>query len=102
MDGPAGDGHGALVAHHDRGPLIGEPPLGKRTVEGIHELGDRWAIKLTGSRFVTPGEVEGAGLRPDITIPTAPDQKMAPLRDLNVDADPPLRAAVDLLEAKAG
>ncbi|MCA9691067.1 MAG: S41 family peptidase [Myxococcales bacterium] len=92
----------AALAHHDRGPLIGEPPLGKRTVEGIHELGDRWAIKLTGSRFVTPGEVEGAGLRPDITIPTAPDQKMAPLRDLNVDADPPLRAAVDLLEAKAG
>ncbi|MCB9755823.1 MAG: S41 family peptidase [Myxococcales bacterium] len=89
---------GAL-AHHGRGPLIGEPPLGKRTVESVHELKNGWAVKLTSSRFETPDGEQG--VRPAITIPSPEEAlKYKRLEELSVESDPPLRAAYDLLATR--
>lgn len=88
------------LREHDRGLLVGEPTLGKHTVESIHELSGGWAVKLSVGRFVTAsgaGE-QGVGVRPDITIPAAPDvHKTVRLEELDVAGDPPLATALGLL-----
>ncbi len=94
---------GAL-AYHERGPLIGEPPLGKRTVESVHDLKNGWALKLTMSRFFPPGvdptDTNGPSVKPGITIPSPEGKKYTRLAELSLDEDPPLRVASDMLSAR--
>ena len=89
------------LREHDRGPLVGEPTLGKHTVESIHELSSGWAAKLSVSRFATASgeQRQGVGVRPDIQIPMGPDgkAKLSSIRDLDPAADPVLATALGLL-----
>ena len=87
------------LREHGRATLLGEQTLGKHTVEAIHELSDGWALKLSVSRFESAsGEsAQGVGVTPDIHIASPEDFKPAPLRELDLDADPVLAAGVHLL-----
>jgi carboxyl-terminal processing protease len=91
------------LREHDRAVLVGEPTLGKHTIEAIHELPEGWAVKLSVSRFVTAsGQTEqGVGVAPDIGIPTPPDAEpggtMVPIDQLDPAGDAVLGAAIELL-----
>lgn len=89
------------IAEHDRGLLVGEPTLGKHTIESIHELSEGWAVKLSVSRFATAsGQAEqGTGVAPDIAIPGSPAaaKSFAPLAQVDPAADPPMATALGLL-----
>jgi len=84
---------------HDGSVLVGQPTLGKRTIEAIHELPEGWAVKLSVSRFATAsGErPQGAGVVPDIRIPTDDDGKIVPIGQLDPTTDAALAAAIELL-----
>jgi carboxyl-terminal processing protease len=90
------------LREHDRGVLVGEPTLGKHTIEAVHELPAGWAVKLSVSRFATAsGQTEqGVGVPPDIGIPGSPDQeagRMTPIDQLDPASDAALAAAIELL-----
>lgn len=74
------------LSFHGRATLIGEPTLGKGSVEGIHELGNGWSIKLSSGRFLdAAGEsMQGRGVRPHLPIPVD--------RDDGADRDDPALA----------
>ncbi|MCA9708477.1 MAG: PDZ domain-containing protein [Myxococcales bacterium] len=88
------------IREHDRGLLVGEPTLGKHTVESVHELSGGWAVKLSVGRFATAsGETkQGVGVPPDIRIPAA-EGGHGPTRVEQLDpaSDPALATALGLL-----
>lgn len=71
---------------HKRATLIGQPTLGKGTVEGVHELGNGWALKLSSARFIgASGEpIQGHGVRPDLAITGG---ELIPVADLPAGDD---------------
>ena len=79
---------------------MGEPTLGKHTVESVHELSGGWAVKLSVGRFATAsGETkQGVGVPPDIRIPAA-EGGHGPTRVEQLDpaSDPALATALGLL-----
>lgn len=87
------------LSHHDRARIVGETTFGKGTVESIHELSDGWALKLSVSRFLGPGGEPrlGRGVNPDLHIPATSATEHVELDEIDVQADPPLRAALELL-----
>jgi carboxyl-terminal processing protease len=58
------------LAAADHGTIIGQPTLGKGTVESIHELDNGWALKLSVGRFHAEGSdrAVGEGVVPDILV----------------------------------
>lgn len=66
---------------HKRATLIGQPSFGKGTVEGVHELGNGWALKLSSARFLgASGEpLQGRGVRPHLTIAAPQGDERGPL-----------------------
>ena len=94
----------SALAENGRATLIGEQTMGKGTVESVHELANGWALKLSVSRFYSPQghNRQNVGVRPDILVPSVPDAKWAPLPELEVDDDPQLATAVDLMAAHLG
>ena len=59
-------------ALRDRGraPLIGQASFGKGSVQSIIELDDGSALRLTTSKYYTPGRrvIHGNGIEPDIIV----------------------------------
>lgn len=91
------------LAAHKRATLLGQPTLGKGTVESVHELGNGWALKLSTGRFVgASGEpLQGRGVRPQVPVPLAEDAKPAPLEAVSADTDAALALALTWLESRA-
>jgi carboxyl-terminal processing protease len=94
----------SALAENGRATLIGDQTQGKGTVESIHELRNGWALKLSVSRFYSPEghNRQNVGVRPDIVVPGTPDASWAPLPRLEVDTDPQLATAVDLMAERVG
>lgn len=56
------------LSHHGRARIVGQPSVGKFTVETVHELEAGWAVKLSSHRFLDPeGEVAGKVV-PDLHV----------------------------------
>lgn len=83
---------------HKRATLLGQRTLGKGTVEGVHELGDGWALKLSSGRFLgASGEpLQGRGVAPQ--LPVAAEGPPPGLEGL--DGDEAVAAARTWLEAQ--
>ncbi len=77
----------ALVAA-ERGTVVGQPTVGKGTVESIHALDNGWALKLSVARFHAQGSdrAVGEGVIPDILVATGEGED-----------DPQLDAAMKML-----
>jgi carboxyl-terminal processing protease len=82
------------LATHQRGTLIGEVTLGKGTVEGIHELGNGWALKLSTGRFLgASGQaLQGRGVRPHLPARIG-DEPPRPIDAIADDGDAALTVA---------
>jgi carboxyl-terminal processing protease len=78
--------------------LVGEPTLGKSTIEMVHPLANGWGVKLSEKTFVAPsGKSFVGGLQPHLRIPASLDKRQAVAR-IDAAADAPLAAALELLE----
>jgi carboxyl-terminal processing protease len=78
----------AALDAHRRATLVGEPTTGKGTVESIQELPNGWALKLSISRFYSPGDVARQGVPVEPAIPVSSDEELG---------HPALKAAYELL-----
>jgi carboxyl-terminal processing protease len=60
---------------HKRATVIGQPTLGKDSVEGVHELSNGWGLKLSSARLSSAsGEPRaGKGVQPTLPVPAAAD-----------------------------
>lgn len=58
------------IQDHKRGILVGEKTYGKGTVQGVLELPDKGAMKLTIASYRTPADrdINGKGIVPDVVV----------------------------------
>lgn len=86
---------------HKRATLIGQPTLGKDTVESIHELGNGWAVKLSGSRFLGASDqpLQGRGVRPQLPVASPQEAPTGPLAQ-TLASDDAVAAARTWLEGQ--
>ena len=79
-----------------RAILIGEPTLGKGSVQVTHMLADESQIRVTNSLWYTPEgrSINGEGLEPDVLIERVEHGEMPEAADSDEDADPYIEAAL--------
>ena len=79
-----------------RAVLIGEPTLGKGSVQVTHMLSDESQIRVTNSLWFTPKgrSINGEGLVPDVLIERMEHSEAAEAADPDEDADPYIEAAL--------
>lgn len=79
---------------HGRATLVGQPTLGKDSVEHVHALSNGWGLKLTGGRLIgAAGEPRnGKGVTPRLPVP-ADDDEHKPPTSLDGDADAAISVA---------
>ncbi len=82
-----------------RAVLIGEPTLGKGSVQVTHMLSDESQIRVTSSLWFTPTgrSINGEGLVPDVLIERAEYGGLPEVADSDEDADPYIEAALRYL-----
>ena len=82
------------------GTLIGTKTFGKGIVQGIFDLGDGSALKITTAKYYTPKgrNIHGKGLTPDVEVKL--EDKTEKLSDGKTEVDNQLKAAWDYLEKK--
>jgi carboxyl-terminal processing protease len=80
------------IRDHDRGILIGQPTLGKGSVQNVHTLQDGSSLRVTTAKFYLPdGESpDGKPIQPDIEVPLTEE-------DVEAGRDPQLDRAVEYL-----
>lgn len=78
----------------DVATLIGEPTLGKGTVQTLRQLSNGGGVRITIARWLTPGRkwIHGEGITPDLIVERSPDE----VAEDTLDSQ--LRAAVEYLE----
>ena len=94
----------AALADNGRATLVGQPTLGKGTVETVVSLNNGWALKLSTARFFAPKgrSLQGQGLKPHFLI-SGPDdaaRSYLPCARMDPDQDPQIQAALRLLRDK--
>jgi len=79
---------------HGAALILGEPTIGKDTVQTIHKLANGGGLRLTVGRWLMPGggSVHERGLQPDIIV----------AGDKSGTADAQLQAAIDYITALPG
>ncbi|MBR1741453.1 MAG: hypothetical protein IJ733_06195, partial [Lachnospiraceae bacterium] len=84
------------------GTLIGTQTFGKGIVQGIFDLGDGSALKITTAKYYTPKgrNIHGKGLTPDVKAEL--EEKPVKLSDGKTEVDSQMKAAWDYLEKKVG
>jgi carboxyl-terminal processing protease len=67
----------AAIRDYERGLLVGEPTLGKGSVQAIFPLQDGSSVHVTISRWLTSNgrPIEGMGLQPDIAVAAGEGQE---------------------------
>jgi carboxyl-terminal processing protease len=82
---------------NNRAQLVGQRTYGKGSVQSVIPFSDGRALKLTTSRYVTPGgaPIDARGIEPDWPLETAADVAAEPRRD------PEVGFALQLLQGKA-
>ena len=85
---------------HGKAVLIGKNTFGKGSGTSLYELSDGSAVNITMFKYYLPkGEsIEGKGLKPDIEIELAENDKFTPIEQLTFDQDLPLKKALETLE----
>ena len=75
---------------HKRAVLVGERTFGKGSVQTILPMDDGSALRLTTSKYYTPGRrvIHDYGIEPNIFIPVAPDEWARILRARAESPDP--------------
>lgn len=83
--------------------LVGKKTYGKGVVQGIYELGDGSAVKVTVARYYTPSDVciDKIGINPDVEV-DLPDGKSIGNFDINFDGDTQFQKAVEVLNKDLG
>ncbi|MDD3006124.1 MAG: S41 family peptidase [Candidatus Pacebacteria bacterium] len=84
---------GALKDHH-LGTLVGKQTFGKGLVQGISELQDGSALKITVAKWLTPdgNNINKDGIAPDVEVEYTMD-------DFKAGKDPQLDKALEILRA---
>lgn len=79
-----------------RARLVGQRTYGKGSVQSVIPFDDGRALKLTTSRYVTPGgaPIDARGIEPDWPLDTAADVAAEPRND------PEVRIALQILQGK--
>lgn len=82
-----------------RAVLIGEPTLGKGSVQVTRVLSDESQIRVTNSLWFTPAgrSINGEGLVPDVLIERVEHGGIPEVSDFDEDADPYIEAALRYL-----
>lgn len=85
---------GGALQDHKRAVLVGQRTFGKGSVQTILPMDDGSALRLTTSKYYTPGRrvIHDYGIEPDILIPVSPAEWARILRERA--EEPPLPAAV--------
>lgn len=88
------------LADHDRATLVGQPTLGKGTVETVHELSNGWGLKLSTGRFYGPKRERNHGqpVQPHLRIGDGSKPPSSADR-LDLEGDAALVGARQLLRA---
>ncbi len=83
---------------HGKAILVGEKTFGKGVVQGIFELGDGTAFKVTVAKYYTPSGVciNGTGIEPDILV-SLPEGTQTDSFDDSIEGDTQLAAAIEAL-----
>ncbi len=104
---------GGALQDHKRAVLVGQRTFGKGSVQTILPMDDGSALRLTTSKYYTPGRrvIHDYGIEPDILIPVAPDEwarilraradRPEPAAGASVPADPrdvQMERAVDVIK----
>lgn len=82
------------------GKLVGETTFGKGLVQTVFPLHGGAAVKLTTSKYLTPGkrDIHEVGIQPDVEVPLTPEEEHAALMSApDVEKDPQLAKALELL-----
>ena len=81
------------------GVIVGEQTFGKGLVQRIFPLPDGSAVKLTVSRYFSPGgaSIHGVGITPDFVVPMEAELA-ARIATLTLEEDVQLQKAVDVVE----
>lgn len=82
------------------GKLVGETTFGKGLVQTVFPLNGGAAVKLTTSKYLTPGkhDIHEVGIIPDVEIELSPEEEHAALMNApDVSKDPQLAKALELL-----
>jgi carboxyl-terminal processing protease len=89
------------LAVHREAVTIGQPTLGKHSVESIHELDNGWALKLSESRMIgARGEDATSGLEPMLPVPLS-DVSTPPPLDSPASQDTAVRVATEWLRSRS-
>ncbi len=116
IDGDTASGAELLAAALREGisaQLIGQKSFGKGSIQSVDELPNHYGMKYTTSAFFTPtgNPVEGQGVIPDVDVALPVpaqsnlDRERSHVQHLTataerLQADPPLRAAVNILKLR--
>lgn len=82
------------------GKLVGETTFGKGIVQTVFPLNGGAAVKLTTSKYLTPGknDIHEVGIIPDVEVKLTPEEEHVALMSApDVSQDPQLAKALELL-----
>jgi len=90
---------GAIRDHH-RGTLVGRTSFGKWSVQSIYATSNGMGLRLTTAKFYSPGghTFSKIGVAPDVAVAGPEDGARQLSRTPNLQDDPDLRAALEVLQ----
>lgn len=85
------------VKDYGTGVVVGTTTYGKGVVQSIHVLPDGSAVKITVSRYYTPGgnNIHGVGIEPDVEVKLSPE--LLNREDIPPEEDNQLQTALEVL-----
>lgn len=90
------------VKDYGIGKLVGTTTFGKGIVQNVYPLPDGSAIKLTESKYYTPGghNIHGTGIKPDVEVELP--QEQLEMSEVPLSRDAQVLKAIEVLEKEDG
>ncbi|MCA1961167.1 MAG: S41 family peptidase [Desulfomonile sp.] len=88
--------------------VIGEPSFGKASVQGVYQMRNDMALRLTTAHYYTPDgrDIDGRGIEPDVRLEDAnPQEKGTRPRGLDLESlrdDEAIAKALEMLQGEQG